>query len=85
MGYSSKDLFDFLGGAQLYQSCSFFNIVQKGVWSNVKENLHKAEIYGADSFNKYLYHVVILTHPEAERAPCHTQWAELTGGGRCSL
>ena len=28
---------------------------------------------------------MILTHPEAERAPCHTQWAELTGGGRCSL
>ena len=43
----------------------------------------KAEIYGADSFNKYFNHVVILTHPEAERAPCHTQPAEVTG--ECSL
>ena len=43
----------------------------------------KAKIYGADSFNKYLYHEVILTHPEAERAPCHKRWAEVTG--ECSL
>ena len=43
----------------------------------------KAKIYGADNFNKYFYHEVILTHPEAERAPCHTKWAEVTG--ECSL
>ena len=36
-------------------------------------------------FNKCFYHAVILTHLEAERAPCHTQWSELTGVGRCSL